>query len=41
MTPQIDCFGKTSPVLRVLTHICGVYKEIDGKMFIFIVNLGM
>ena len=25
----------------VSTHIYGVYKEIDGKMFIFRVNLGM
>ena len=35
MTPQIDCLGKTSTVLRVSTHIYGVSKEIDGKMFIF------
>ena len=35
MTPQIDCLGKTSPVLRVSTHIYGVSLEIDGKMFIF------
>ena len=41
MTPQIDCLGKTSPVLRVLTHIYGVFEEIDGKTFIFRVNLGM
>ena len=41
MTPQIDCVRKTSPVLRVSTHIYGVSKEIDGKMFIFRVNLGM
>ena len=41
VTPQIDCLGKTSPVLRVSTHIYGVSKEIDGKMFIFRVNLGM
>ena len=34
MIPQIDCLGKTSPVLRVSTHIYGVTKEIDGKMFI-------
>ena len=32
---------KTSPVLRVSTHIYGVSKEIDGKTFIFQVNLGM
>ena len=41
MTPQIDRLGKTSTVLRVSTHIYGVSKEIDGKMFIFRVNLGM
>ena len=32
---------KMSTVLRVWTHIYGVSKEIDGKTFIFIVNLGM
>ena len=41
MTPQIDCLGKTNTVLRVSTDIYGVCKEIDGKMFIFRVNLGM
>ena len=41
VTPQIDHLGKTSPVLRVSTHIYGVSKEIDGKMFIFRVNLGI
>ena len=41
MTPQIDRFGKTSPVLSISTHIYGVSKEIDGKTFIFRVNLGM
>ena len=41
MTTQIDHLGKTSPVLRVSTHINGVSPEIDGKMFIFWVNLGM
>ena len=30
-----------STVLRVSTHIYGVSKEIDGKMFIFRVKLGM
>ena len=39
--PQIDCLGKTNTVLRVLTHIYGVSKEIHGKTFIFRVNLGM
>ena len=33
--PQIDCLGKTVPVMRVSTHIYGVSKEIDGKTFIF------
>ena len=41
MTPQINHLGKTSTVLRVSTPIYGVSKEIDGKMFIFRVNLGM
>ena len=38
---QIDRLGKTSTVLRVSTHIYVVSQEIDGKMFIFRVNLGM
>ena len=29
------------PVLRVSTHIYGISKEIDGKTFIFQVNIGM
>ena len=41
VTPQIDCLGKMSTVLRVSTHIYGVSKEIDGKTFIFRLNLGM
>ena len=41
VTPQIDHVRKMSPVLRVSTHIYGVSKDIDGKMFIFRVNLGM
>ena len=41
VTPQIDCLGKTSPVLRVSTHIYGLSQEIDGKMFILSINLGM
>ena len=41
VTPQIDRLGKMSPVLRISTHIYGVSKEIDGKTFIFRVNLGM
>ena len=40
MTPQIDRLTKMSTVLRVSTHICGVSQEIDGKTFIFRVNLG-
>ena len=35
MTPQIDHLRKTSPILRVSTHIYGVSKDIGGKMFIF------
>ena len=41
MTPQIDRLRKMSTVVRISTQIYGVYKEIDGKMFIFRVNLGM
>ena len=41
VTPQINCLRKMSTVLRVSTYIYGVSKEIDGKMFIFRVNLGM
>ena len=41
VTPQINHLRKMSPVLRVSTHIYGDSKEIDGKMFIFRVNLGM
>ena len=41
MTPQIDCLRNMITVLRVSTHIFGVFEEIDGKMFIFRVNLGM
>ena len=41
VNPQIDRLGKMSPVLSVSTHIYGVSQEIDGKMFIFRVNLGM
>ena len=35
MTPQSNCLGKTVHVLRVSTHIYGVFEEIDGKTFIF------
>ena len=41
MTPQIDHLGKSSPLLRVSTHIYGVSKDIDGKTFIFRANLGI
>ena len=41
VTPQINCLGKMSPVVRVSTHIYEVSKEIDVKTFIFRVNLGM
>ena len=41
MRPQIDRLGKMSTVLRVSAHIYGVSKELDGKMFIFRVNLGI
>ena len=41
VTPQIDHLGKTITVLRVSIHIYGVSEEIDEKMFIFRVNLGM
>ena len=32
---------KMSPVLRISTHIYCVSKDIDGKTFIFQLNLGM
>ena len=41
VTPQIDCLGEMSTVLRVSTHIYGVSKDIGGTTFIFRVNLGM
>ena len=41
MTPQINHLGKMSTVLRVSTHIYGVFDDIHGKMFILRVNLGM
>ena len=41
VTPQIDRLGKMSTVLRISTHIHGVFEEIDGKTFILRVNLGM
>ena len=41
MTPQIDHLRKMRTVLRVSTDIYGVSMEIDGKTFIFRVNLGI
>ena len=41
VTPQIDHLGITSTVVRVSTHIYGVFEEIDGKTCILRVNLGM
>ena len=41
MTPQIDRLGKMSTVVRVSRHIYGVSEEIDGKILIFRVNIGM
>ena len=41
LTPQIDHPKKSSPVVRVSTQIYGVSNKIDGKTFIFRVNLGM
>ena len=31
VTPKIDHLGKSSPVLRVSTHIYGVSKKIDRE----------
>ena len=36
VTPQIDRLGKMSIVLRVSTHIYGVFKEIEGKTCSFL-----
>ena len=41
MIPQINRLGKTSIILRVSTDIYGDSQEINGKTFIFRVNLGM
>ena len=41
VTPQINHLREIGPTQRVSTHIYGVSKEIDGKMFIFRVNLVM
>ena len=41
VTPQSNHLGKTSPVLTVPTPIYAVSKQIDGKTFIFPLNLGM
>ena len=39
--PEIDHLGKMSSVLRVSTHIYWVSLEIDGRMFICSIYLGM
>ena len=41
MTPQIDRLEKMNTVLGISAHIYGDFEEIDGKMFILRVNLGM
>ena len=41
VTPQIDLLGKMRPILMVWTCIYVISKEMGGKPFIFIVNLGM
>ena len=41
VTPQINHLGKLSAVLSISTHIYGVSMEIDEKMFILRVHLGM
>ena len=41
MIPQINRLRKTSIILRVSTDIYGESQEINGKIFIFRVNLGM
>ena len=41
MTPQIDHLRNTIPVLRVSLLIDGVSEEIDGRMFLFEIDLGM
>ena len=42
VTPQIDQSRKNKPCSEGFWHILyGVSQEIDGKMFIFKVNLGM
>ena len=41
VTPEIDHLGQMSPALWISTHIYGVSQEIDGKTFIFQLNLGI
>ena len=41
VTPPIHHLRKRSPGLRVSTYIYDVSKEIDRKMFIFRINLGL
>ena len=41
VTPHINHLRKVIPLLRVSTHISGISKKINGKIFIFQANLGM
>ena len=41
VTPKINHLRKTNPVLRISTHIYVFSEEINGKTFIFRVNLDM
>ena len=41
VTPQINPLGKMSTVLSISKDIYGVSEEIDGKTFIFQLNLDM
>ena len=42
VSKQVECLvALCRAYVEVSTHIYGVFQEIDGKMFIFRVNLGM
>ena len=41
VTPQINCLGKMSPVLRVSTHIYGSFQGDRWENVHFQLNLGM
>ena len=41
VTPPTNGLRKTSPGLRVSTHMYGISKEIDGKTFFLRENLSM